>query len=353
MKLQLRYRKGKDIKKEKILNFIKQNKKSTLIVTGFVLVLICVITAISIHDQHVKEEQERIKKEQQQAVKDAMEYNEMVECYYKICDISYTGASSAEKICVTIYNTWKDSIFNSPNEDTKKYVNGAKDFNEAVENVYEDDEIRDQLNDVNNTEDDLDDYIRKIQNPPEKFDKCYDAAIDLNTSFKQLADLANDPSGMNLSDYGDAESERIDSFVSDAEKLKSVIPQKKEIPTYDDTTKEIYEEFAFFDYYLQPCSEAPGTEYTSGMNAEEKSVYGIDGQVYYVGFGTSKLLTMVSFSSNKKVSDEDFEKIVSNLETYCGKKAKKINNDSYIIDCGDKVQKSISITNDDTLSIFC
>ena len=340
--------------KEKLFDKIVKGKKFSIILSCCFLLIICIVIGVSTLIRHAKEEEQaRIEKEQQQAVKDAKEYNEMVECYYKICDLSYTGASSAEKICVTTYNTWKDSIFNSPSEDTKKYVNGAKDFNEAVENVYEDDEISDQLNDVNDTEDDLDDYIRKIQNPPEEFDKCYDAAIELNTSFKQLADLANDPSGMNLSDYGDAESERVDSFVSDAEKLKSVIPQKKEIPTYDDTTKEIYEEFAFFDYYLQPCSEAPGTEYTSGMNAEEKSVYGIDGRVYYVGFGPSELITMVSFSSNKKVSDEDFEKIVSSLETYCGKKAKKVNNDSYIIGCGDKVQKSISITNDDTLSIFC
>lgn len=340
--------------KEKLFDKIVKDRKFSIILSCCFLLVICIVIGVSTLIRHAKEEEQaRIKKEQQQAVKDAMEYNEMVECYYKICDISYTGASSAEKICVTTYNTWKDSIFNSPSEDTKKYVNGAKDFNEAVENVYEDDEISDQLNDVNDTEDDLDDYIRKIQNPPEEFDKCYDAAIELNTSFKQLADLANDPSGMNLSDYGDAESERVDSFVSDAEKLKSVIPQKKEIPTYDDTTKKIYEEFAFFDYYLQPCSEAPGTEYTSGMNAEEKSVYGIDGQVFYVGLGPSDLITMVSFSNSEKVSDEDFEKIVSSLETYCGKKAKKINNDSYIINYGNKVKKMITITNDNKLTIFC
>ena len=108
--------------KEKLFDKIVKDKKISIILSCCFLLIICIVIGVSTLIRHAKEEEQaRIEKEQQQAVKDAKEYNEMVECYYKICDLSYTGASSAEKICVTTYNTWKDSIFNSPSEDTKKY----------------------------------------------------------------------------------------------------------------------------------------------------------------------------------------------------------------------------------------
>lgn len=334
------------ISKEKILNFLKLRKKCVAIISCCLIIIISIsviIFAISKHN-------EKVKKEQEQAIKSAKEYNDTIDCLWTIYNSAYLGASDAENICVTTHNTWKDAIFGSPSSDTKKYVNGASDFNEAVENVYKDNDIIEKLENVSQKGDEIDECIDSLKKSSTKIDDCFDAAIELKTSYNRLYDLASDPGGMNLKSYGDKESEMIDNFLSKADALKAIIPDKKEIPTYDNASKKLYKEFSFLDNYLQPFDAAPGTSENSSMKTKDGSVYGIDGRFLYVSL-SSDLTSMITFSSTNKVSDDDFKTLTNNLEVYCDSEVKESSEDFYTLQYGDKVLKTLMITNDDHLII--
>lgn len=52
-----------------------------------------------------------------------------------------TGLSDAEAQCNLVVAVWNDAIWgDTTQEDTKKYVAGAKDFDAALDNLYEDEE---------------------------------------------------------------------------------------------------------------------------------------------------------------------------------------------------------------------
>lgn len=77
-------------------------------------------------------------------------YNQFVDLYNTIAD----GARKAETANILITDVWKNSIFQTSDEETDKYTkaNGGSgqfydDFNDALSSLYEDQDFVDDLND--------------------------------------------------------------------------------------------------------------------------------------------------------------------------------------------------------------
>ena len=78
-------------------------------------------------------------------------YNQFVDLYNTIAD----GARKAETANILITDVWKNSIFQTSDEETDKYTkaNGGSgqfydDFNDALSSLYEDQDFVDDLNEI-------------------------------------------------------------------------------------------------------------------------------------------------------------------------------------------------------------
>lgn len=101
------------------------------------------------------------------------------------------------------------------------------DFNTAILNLYLDSSTTTKVSTIKSDQTSIKDLIKKLQNPPEGLDKCYETMTDLYEFYKILTDLAINPSG-SFTDFGDKKSDAVSDFLSAYEKLDNQIPEKLE-----------------------------------------------------------------------------------------------------------------------------
>ena len=128
-------------------------------------------------------------------------------------DLMYTGASTAESCGTMIHDVWYNAIFEEYDDDTDEFTrpNGYfVDFNDALSNLKEDSYFSLSINLIETNQTNVQNAMKKLKNPPEKYKEEYDAISDLYDSYIDITKLATDPTG-NLqsytSDFNDADSE--------------------------------------------------------------------------------------------------------------------------------------------------
>ena len=105
-----------------------------------------------------------------------------------------TGLSDAEAQCNLVVAVWNDAIWgDTTQEDTKKYVAGAKDFDAALDNLYEDEEISKKISALYDNQEKVSSLMRKLKNPPEGYQDCYDATTALYQRIHFLYYYGNKP----------------------------------------------------------------------------------------------------------------------------------------------------------------
>ena len=142
-----------------------------------------------------------------------------------------SGGSDAESLCNLTLRVWGNAISKDSDSETDKYTKKDKwnfnDFNTALANLYADSSTTKKVSDIESNQSSVKDLIKKLQNPPEGLDKCYDTVSDLYESYKILTDLAINPSG-SYRDFGTKKSDAVSDFMSAYEKLDNQIPEKLE-----------------------------------------------------------------------------------------------------------------------------
>lgn len=158
-------------------------------------------------------------------------YNEYINNLGKVQILMLSGGSDAESLCNLILRVWGNAIYENRDNETDKYTrpNGyfVSDFNLALANLFVDSETKDTIDDIENNQASVKELIKKLQNPPEGLDKCYDMVSDLNQAYITLTDLAINPSG-NYSGFSTKKSDAVSDFMSAYEKLDNLIPEKLE-----------------------------------------------------------------------------------------------------------------------------
>lgn len=232
-----------------------------------VVIIIGVIVAVAISNRNAK-----IREQQKAEQDEILTYNGYIDDFNSLYSKVYKGAAEAESVCVLTANVWTNSIYGQSDEETDKYTAGTSDFNAAIQNVYNDEEIGEKLVSVREIQEKGNQYIQNLQSCPDELDKCYDAAVQVNTAYSALADLAMSPSG-NLRTYRDTESERVETLLSAFKTLGAIIPPKKEVPLYDEKGNEVKDEFPFVIYLNQAPDKLPDT---------------VDGTMAKIGLGAYK-----------------------------------------------------------------
>lgn len=98
-------------------------------------------------------------------------------------------SAEVETIGNQICSVWNNAIFDKDNENTAKYTSTAKDFNEALSNLFADEEFIGKINSVRDKQSEIDAYFGKLKNPPHKFDDAYDEFKELYYAYSDYADF--------------------------------------------------------------------------------------------------------------------------------------------------------------------
>ena len=158
-------------------------------------------------------------------------YNEYIDNLGQVQILMLSGGSDAESLCNLTLRVWGNAISKDSDSETDKYTKKDKwnfnDFNTALANLYADSSTTKKVSDIESYQSFANDLIKKLQNPPEGLDKCYDTVSDLYEAYKILTDLAINPSG-SYRDFGTKKSDAVSDFMSAYEKLDNQIPEKLE-----------------------------------------------------------------------------------------------------------------------------
>lgn len=299
-------------------NLVQKKGKSTKKIIPICIVGLLVLVGAMIAFINYNKHQEILA--QQQAEKEKIEeYNTHIENLNLLYASSLSGASTAESVCVLTCNVWQDAIYGDPSDETQKYVSGATDFNEALQRVYDDEEIQEKLSEVTTAKEESDKYIQNLQSCPEELSKAYDIALQVNTTFNALADLALNPNG-SYNTYSQSEKEKVDAFVSTYTMLKAVIPSKKEVPMYDEKGNNVEDQFGFDIYLNQLSDKLPDTVDDSGaaimgIYKDSATICGHQGEVSY--FAYSEVIRAISWEI-EAVDDNSVDDIVNKLREKYG-----------------------------------
>lgn len=196
-------------------------KKTKRLILGIIIVLIICVAGGVVYKIYLDNKTEQ---EYQET------YNEYIDNLKTVQVLMITGGSDAESLCNLTLKVWANAIYKDYDDETNKYTRGEyswNDFNTALANLYADSSTTKKVSNIKSNQTSVKDLIKKLQNPPEGLDKCYETVSDLYEAYKKLTDLAINPSG-SYKDFGGNKSDAVKDFMASYEKLDNQIPEKIE-----------------------------------------------------------------------------------------------------------------------------
>ena len=262
--------------------------------------------------------------EQESEVQAVEVYNQYIDYLNQLYVHALDGAGDAESVCVLTYNVWSDRIYKDyTDSETSEYTIGTSDFNEAVQNVYADEEIKKKLSSIKRNQDTSKEIIQKLQSCPTELSNAYNSALDTYTAFNSLAELALSPTG-NLGSYQDSEQSRVETYMNAAATLIAVIPSKKSIPYFDEETENIATEFEFANCLNQQisnltCIQVEGGNLLGvGYYNGETEISGITGDVSMMTHAGTDIVEYIAWKTDSKVDKETVNEIIHRLTLIYG-----------------------------------
>lgn len=104
-----------------------------------------------------------------------------------------SDAKDAEECGNQILDVWYDALWHNVNEDTQAYTieNGlfVSDFNDALDNLYEDETFNFKLASINAGQQTTALYMEKLNNPPNEYEMAYSVLCELYDAYIDLTNL--------------------------------------------------------------------------------------------------------------------------------------------------------------------
>lgn len=199
---------------------IKMTKKTQKIIIGIVIALVLCVGGGIGYKVYSDSKAEQIYREA---------YNEYITNLERAQMLMLSGGSDAESLCNLALRVWGNSIYEKSDAETDKYTKPRGffhgDFNDALANLYADSSTMTTVSNIEINKTSVKDLMKKLQNPPEELEKCYDTVSELYESYNMLTDLAVSPSG-NYSSFSSNKNDAVSDFMSIYEKLDNQIPEK-------------------------------------------------------------------------------------------------------------------------------
>lgn len=141
-----------------------------------------------------------------------------------------SGGAEAESLCNLTKSVWANTIHEERDAETDKYTLNAiglfnDDFNSSLKALYNDSSTTETLSMIEANQEEVEDLMRELQNPPEGLETCYDTLDSLYDAYRGLTDLAISPSG-SLNSYSETFGNLDDDFMLYFDKLETQIPEQ-------------------------------------------------------------------------------------------------------------------------------
>ena len=189
-------------------------KKSFWIsIFGCIILISGIILGASIyHNKQEEKRQEEYAKQQEEKRQE-----EYVKAYNgnmkKALSLMLSGTAKAEKAGNLIVGVWHDAIYEENyNAETAKYLTGTSDFNEALNNLFSDEDFQKQIDDIKENQNSVDNVMKKLNNPPDEYRDAYDSLCEYYETYVEFTNLVINPTGSYnsyKSDFNNADSETI------------------------------------------------------------------------------------------------------------------------------------------------
>lgn len=196
---------------------VKIAKKSKRIFI-VLLIFIAVCTAIAYAKAQIQREKAIAAAEEEAA--EAAQISEEYSANLEMAAYSMiASAGQAEECGNLIKQVWYNAIYEERNTSTDKYTrpNGyfVKDFNDALNNLFEDSSFQTRIRNIEKNQDTMNSLMKELKNPPEEYEDAYEAVSELYDAYLTLTNLVVNPTGSlqtYSSDFNDADSEALKCF---------------------------------------------------------------------------------------------------------------------------------------------
>ena len=133
------------------------------------------------------------------------------------------GAQNAEYCGNMIKSVWSNTIWHDDDSKTDKYTktNGVfnDDFNDSLKLLFEDPEFIDIVNQVKQNQDEVNDFMKELKNPPLGWEDAHSYLKDHYDDYISITNLCINPSG-SLDTYSRKFNDVDESCVNNYNKLK-------------------------------------------------------------------------------------------------------------------------------------
>lgn len=209
------------------------NKKRIILISVICAVILAiigsVIALIVIKDKQDEARQQELARQEELAKKEAEARTEYIENLNEFVLSALFGGADAEKLCNLTKSVWYDTIYEEYNSETAPYTqtNGKfhDDFNTSLAKLYSSSSYLKSVADIKDNRNIVDELYKKLLNPDDEFQKCFEEVEALYSAYYDLTKLAISPSG-SLKSYSEDLSEFDKEFISHYDKLKLLIPEE-------------------------------------------------------------------------------------------------------------------------------
>ncbi len=174
--------KGEAEKKRK-----KKILKIGILIIAIMLASICIFVVVR---DNQKQKTEQLAEEQ--ALKLSQDYTENLSSTVLVM---ISGAADAEAAGHLIHDVWSDTIYQKYNPETNKYVSGHGDFNDSLQELFDDSEFAKKLNDIKTNQETVKSLMKELTNPPEEHVEAYSELKNFYDAYLELTNLVTNPTG--------------------------------------------------------------------------------------------------------------------------------------------------------------
>lgn len=176
-----------------------KKKSFWITVVSCILVIICCIWGVKYYQSN-------------QAKKYAEQYYSNME---SASSTMLLGASSAESAGNLIHDVWYNAIYDKYDSETSKYTRGASDFNDALANLFKDEDFKKKIEFIKNNQDSVNNYMKELKNPPEQYKDIYEDLKEYYDAYIEFTNLVIDPTGSLTtftSNFNDSDSKTVNCY---------------------------------------------------------------------------------------------------------------------------------------------
>lgn len=191
---------------------VSEQSKKLIIIGIVVAIAIAIIAAIGVQVHKKNVAAKAVAEAQKQSKEYGKNFN--LAAYTML-----SGASKAESCGNLTKQVWYNAIYKESDSKTDKYTKTGgyyvSDFNDALQNLFSDSSFKSQIAEINDNEDDVNDLMKKLKNPPKDYKDAYESLSKMYDAYISLTNLVTDPTGSLQTfsqNFSDADSETVNCY---------------------------------------------------------------------------------------------------------------------------------------------